>query len=949
MQRRRRILALGLIVIAAIFGAAARAQTPTPTAEQLELLRNLSEEERAELLRQFGIDASDATGRTASRETDQAADRRDEGTLVRMRERRARLGEDDEYLRRILRPDDTVVIQIGFPRAPAVPQAPQESGTAPGTPPSASRRFDAGELPLALEQRVRLTELMESVRAKNPYTLDRNGVLFLPGFGSDGIALAGLDEKQATLRLQTEPAFHRLEVEVVRLPVKKAGPSGLKPFGYDLFGEDTPSTFAPITEVPVPADYVVGSGDQLEIQLYGNMNRTLKLRVGSDGRIRFPELGPINVGGKRFSIVQSDIAARVAHQMIGVQASVAMGETRAIRVFVLGEAIRPGTYTISGLATMTSALYASGGVRPVGSLRNIELKRQGQLVRRLDLYDLLIRGDTSDDARLLPGDVIFIPPVGSTVAVEGEVHRPAIYELRDEASINELVSLAGGLTPEADKSRASLSRIDPDGRRVVVGVPLDASATETARNGDALRILRLRPQIDAGVVLQGHVFRPGSYAYRQGMRLSDVIRSVDELRPNADQHYVLIRRELPPDRTITAVSTDLAAALREPGSTPDVALMPRDEIMVFDLESGRERIMQPLIDELRLQAHVGRPTAIVQIDGRVRAPGNYPLEPAMTVSDLVRAGRLADGAYSGKAELTRFRVENGESRRTDLIEVDLAAALRGDVSADIALEPFDYLSIKEVTQWSADEKVTLRGEVRFPGVYPIRRGDTLQTVLERAGGLTEFAFAEGAVFTRPELREREQDQLDRLGKRLQSDLTSLALQGAAANQGNAASTIQVGQTLLAQLEATTAVGRLVIDLPRVMQAKRGSADDIVLRGGDEISIPRIPQEVTVIGEVQYATSHLFRPGFDRDDYIALSGGTTRKADRGKIYVVRANGSVIAAESNRWFSPGTHLQMRQGDTVVAPLDTDRLPALPFWQAVTSILYNVAIAAAAVNSF
>jgi polysaccharide export outer membrane protein len=292
---------------------------------------------------------------------------------------------------------------------------------------------------------------------------------------------------------------------------------------------------------------------------------------------------------------------------------------------------------------------------------------------------------------------------------------------------------------------------------------------------------------------------------------------------------------------------------------------------------------------------------------------------------------------------------NGEQRQTELIEIDLAAALRGDTAADIALQPFDYLSIKELPEWGQEEKVTLRGEVRFPGIYPIRRGETLQSVLTRAGGLTEHAFPEGAVFARVELRRREQEQLDRLGERLKKDLASLALQGAAANQGNSAATIQVGQALLAQLESSRAVGRLVIDLPRVLDARPESAGDVVLRGGDELVVPRIQQEVTVIGEVQNATSHLWRPELGRDGYISLSGGTTRKADRGRIYVVRANGGVVAAESSRWFSSGGNVRMRPGDTVVVPLDTDRLPALPFWQAVVSIVYNTAIAAAAVNSF
>jgi len=205
------------------------------------------------------------------------------------------------------------------------------------------------------------------------------------------------------------------------------------------------------------------------------------------------------------------------------------------------------------------------------------------------------------------------------------------------------------------------------------------------------------------------------------------------------------------------------------------------------------------------------------------------------------------------------------------------------------------------------------------------------------------------VFTRRELKDREQQQLDRLAERLQSDLASAALQAAAANQGQAGQALTVGQSLLNQLKSTKAVGRLVIDVNRVIESPLGSADDIALREGDELIIPKLKQEVTVIGEVQSSTSHFFRENLTRDDYIGLSGGATRKADRGRIYVVRADGSVVSSEGAGWFRRSGQVAMRPGDTVVVPLDTERMPALPLWQAVTSILYNLAIAAAAVNSF
>jgi len=961
---------VGLLTIDRAF-----AQDVVPSESQLEILRSMTPDQRDALMRQVMGGGALSTGsrdRDSGASADRDLDRVDRDAAMATTER-----EDAEPRIPILKAEDSVIIEIDFqleqrqqtvqlgPNGQPVNAVPTQQTWPPQSQPvplpqqqSQQQQLPPGQKPekeldplkrLTQEEHDRLQKFIDLIRSRNPYLLSRNGEITLPGFAP--IPLAGLTEEQATLRLQIEPSLSQLQIRVTRLPLKKIGIEALQPFGYDLFSR-SPSTFAPVTNVPVPADYMVGAGDELDVQLYGSQNRNLTLIVRRDGSINFPELGPINVGGQRFSAVKSSIEARVERQMIGVRASVSMGDTRSIRVFVLGEAKRQGSYTISGLGTVTSALFAAGGVKPIGSLRHIQLKRQGEIVRELDLYDMLIRGDTHDDAKLLPGDAIFIPPVGKTVSVDGEVRRPAIYELDDESTIGDLVGLAGGITAEADTSRTMLTRIDENRRRVVLEVNLNTpiGKSERLHNGDLLRVPRMRPTLDSGVVVQGHVYIPGAMAYHEGMRLSDVVRSVDELRPNADLHYVLVRRELAPDRRIAALSADLDAALRSPGSAADIVLMPRDRVTVFDLESGRERVIQPLLDELRLQSQIARPTEVVRIGGQAKVPGEYPLEPGMKVSDLIRAGgSLADAAYGGTAELTRYKVVNGESRRTELIEIDLAAVTRGEAAANIALEPFDSLSIKEVPEWGEQEVVTLRGEVRFPGQYAIKRGETLKSVLARAGGLTEYAFPDGSVFTREELKKREQEQLDILAERLQNDLATLALQGAAANQAQAGTALSVGQSLLAQIRTSRSVGRLVIDLPRTMRADLGSGTDIVMRDGDQLIVPKYQQEVTVIGEVQNATSHLYRAELRRDEYISLSGGISRKADKSKIYVVRANGSVVASEGNRWFSRDGNGKMKPGDTVVVPLDTERLPALPFWQAVTQIVYNLAISAAAVSSF
>jgi protein involved in polysaccharide export with SLBB domain len=347
----------------------------------------------------------------------------------------------------------------------------------------------------------------------------------------------------------------------------------------------------------------------------------------------------------------------------------------------------------------------------------------------------------------------------------------------------------------------------------------------------------------------------------------------------------------------------------------------------------------------------------VSIEGQVKVPGKYPLEqPTMRVSDLIRAGgSLDDAAYRGQAELTRYAVEDGDIRRTDLVNVNLAAIRRGDLGADIVLKPYDTLVIKPIPMWMEPGTIEVAGEVRFPGKYPIHQGETLRSVLVRAGGFTDAAFPFGAVFIREELKKREKDQLEILANRLQGDLAALSLEaiagGAVTNSGSGAGASQgliVGQSLLAQLREAKPVGRLVVNVQAVLNGKPGGAEDVLLRDGDKLLIPKKSQEITILGEVQSATSHVYEPGLTRDDYIAKSGGTTQKADRKRIYVVRANGDVMTGNRGGWFRRSRQVEMLPGDTIVVPLDTERVRALPLWQAVTTILYNLAVALLAVRS-
>ena len=805
------------------------------------------------------------------------------------------------------------------------------------------------DMPKTDQEKEDSEKFRKRILSNNPYKLNHFGVLELPGLPA--VPVAGLTATEATRRLGADPDLGDYFVRLTLLRLEPTGQDALKPFGYDLF-EGVPSTFAPVSDIQVPIDYIVGPGDTLDIQLYGNEPSDYELTVERDGRINFPKLGPIMVSGMTFDAAREAIEQRVAKQLVGAHVSVTMGDLRSIRVFVLGEAKKPGSYTVSGLSTMTNALFVSGGVKKIGSLRNIQLKRNGRLVSTLDLYDLLLHGDTSGDQQLLPGDVIFIPPIGNTVSVDGAVQRPAIYELKSEKNVAQAIEIAGGLTPDADATLGQLERILPSRLRQMRNIDLTAAASRATEldNGDKLKIPAIRPTLENSVELTGYVFRPGAFEYHPGLRLSDVLGSFDELRPNADPHYIMIRREVPPEEKLQVISADLKRALAARGSAADPELRPRDQIFVFNLSASRERILQPLIQSLELQATPDSPEQIVSIDGRVKAPGRYPLEPSMHVSDLIRAGgSLEDAAYRGQAELTRYAIADGDARQTELIPVNLAAIWHGEAGADLALRPYDVLVIKPVPMWMEPGTIELAGEVRFPGKYPIHQGETLHSVMQRAGGFTDIAFPEGAVFIREELKKREKDQLELLANRLQGDLAALSLQavassavssggggGAAAGQG-----LIIGQQLLAQLRQTKPVGRLVIDIEGVYKGPAGGAGDVIVKDGDKLIIPKRTQEVTILGEVQSPTSHVFAAGLTRDEYIAKSGGTTQKADRKRIYVVRANGDVISGDRTGWFRRSQSVEMHPGDTIVVPLDTERVNKLQLWQAVTTIIYNLAI--------
>lgn len=755
---------------------------------------------------------------------------------------------------------------------------------------------------------------------------------------------------------------------------------GLKPFGYDLFA-GSPTTFAPVTEVPVPAKYTLGPGDVLKIQLWGSQSLRLELTVSRDGTIEFPERGPVSIAGLTFQQAREQIKRIVSEQYIGVQAAVSLGELRSIRIFVLGETRTPGSYSVSSLSTITNALYVSGGIKSTGSLRNVQLKREGRLIGTLDLYDMLLRGDTSNDARLQPGDVIFIPPVGPRVGIDGEVYRPALYEIDKGTNLQELVALAGGLTPQAYPQITRIERTNDDFLRIIVEADLTKASGKQAnvKSGDQIFIASIADVTGQYIEVRGAATREGKYAWVPGMRVSSVIRNPDaDLLNFADTNYAAIVRTNPKTQQVSVLNLELRKATNNPGGKEDLLLQEEDQLLFFTdagkvpfeldkqksetrdeafNEGGgkaralrakavrftRARLFESVIKRLKAQAGPYAPQQIIRISGPVRYPGEYPLPASGLIQDAIFvAGGLTDSASVLTAELARRYTDDNGVEQTNIQEINLTSALKGN--SNIRLQSRDRLLIKAIPSFGTTRTVTLSGEVRYPGEYTFSDGENLHDVLIRAGGLTENAFPRGAVFTRAKLRQLETERLREAEERLKSNLLGVQLEGNNFSGQNAQRVDEV-RNLLDDVQSSRPVGRMVIDLPKVVSDS--DYQPIRLQDGDTLTIPTIPQAVSVFGEVQFPTSHLYNSGLTVDDYLNRSGGPTRQADENQIYVVKANGSVMLPEKSAWFG-GRSQQLQPGDTIIVPIDVDRLNQLELWTNVSQIVYQMALGAAAVGN-
>ena len=799
----------------------------------------------------------------------------------------------------------------------------------------------------------------------------------------------------------------------------------LKPFGYEVFANE-PFTFAPVSDIAIAQGYILGPGDVVSIQFFGKENADYQLAVSREGQIVIPKLGPFKVAGLSFEEMKRFLAKRIEERIIGVDVIVSIAEMRSMRVFVLGDAYKPGPYTLSSLSSISHALFAAGGISDIGSLRNIQLKRSGKLVSTLDLYDLLIKGDSSSDALLQSGDVIFIEPVGQRVFIEGEVRRPAIYELKSGERFKDVLTMAGGTLPSAFPKSTRVERYSANYYRNVIDIDLtkESDLQRTVAAGDHIYVKKSTEMFEKSVTLIGAITRPGKYQWQPGKKIADLFPQISSyLLPHADLNYSLIIREIDEARNIEVHQFNLSKAIAEQNSLDNFELKANDKVVVFSLATklseekvtldslaytqeelfkveknlakkkyqsqlfwqkygkgsskykeaddvaeteqlinasmtqmaggeieqdvdirelalfSRQRLLIPIIKQLRQQGAAGEPIRLIEIDGEVKFPGIYPLANNARVSDLVSAaGGVKESAFLARAEITRNRIEGIEARKVSK-NIKLASALSGVENENVLLKSKDRLNVHKIPSWSENHVVELRGEFVFPGKYTIRRGDTLADLIAKAGGLTGYAHVEGSVFSRAKLKLLEQNNLIKLASDLRLEIATKSL-----TESRLTTSYAEAQRLLSDLTKLEPLGRLVIDLPELIKNKDY---DVLLENGDILYVPVKSNSINVIGQVQVTSSHMFDKKMDAEDYISQSGGMKKRADAERIYIISANGSIKVLGDDNWFSNSAANSLQVGDTVVVPLDAEYMNNLTLWSTATQIMYNTAVAFAAIN--
>jgi polysaccharide export outer membrane protein len=770
----------------------------------------------------------------------------------------------------------------------------------------------------------------------------------------------------------------------------------LRQFGYDFFQSAPPPTGA--RTGAVPDSYILGIGDELQIAFRGATNESRTARVDRDGRILVGQLPPIQAAGRSLGSVKAQIAAETNRTMLATDVFVSVGDVRSVSVFVGGEVVRPGQYSLTSLSDVVTAIAQAGGVRRTGSLRNVRLVRAGGGTVSIDLYGFLGIG-TPPNIRLQDGDRIIVPVIGQTIGIAGAVARPGVYELRGPANVGVVLAFAGG-------------PIRQRGAEVVVG-RIDRAGTErfervasgaTIQGGDAILVVDGSAGGAAGrVVLAGHVGNRGARSLASAPTIQALLRSPQDLRPDTYLPLaLLVRRDrltgaraflpidlgrewagmgtplLDEDRLILFSQRDIdflsstevrAVTLGNPNPLPGCAGMEQLAFLIAaDRTTQRYRLQREQLELARpgsrfLRSSPAQEQAdatgemagpdpgcprifdeepdllalllerVVLVSGSVRRPGAYPVAGPVPVSTLAS---LAEGV-SDRGRSVVVNITRGRTRVTDQFPLD-PDSLQGPVAL---VEPGDDLRFSAERPELDLGGVQLTGEVRRPGLYTIRRGERLSELLERAGGLSEFAYAYGAVFTRESVAAAQQQGYERTARELNNSLLAITARSREAG----AEGLQGAAALIQLIAAAPAPGRMVVEAdPRVLALRPDL--DTVLEPGDAIFYPKRPNFVLAMGDLNNPGALQFVEGKSAQAYVRDAGGTMQTADDKRIYVVYPNGSAQPLRAGLW-SGRSSLTPPPGSTIVVPKNIDPLYRLSIFRDVTTIISQLAVSAATIG--
>jgi protein involved in polysaccharide export with SLBB domain len=708
-------------------------------------------------------------------------------------------------------------------------------------------------------------------------------------------------------------------------------------YGMSLFKNGTGNADKLPMDVPIGPDYVLGPGDGVVLDISGGAPQRLQAVVDPEGKVNLPEGGTLMVAGSTLAEAERATTQALSRRYNSPKVSLALSRLRTIRIYVVGDVERPGAYDISSQSTVLNALYAAGGPTAGGSLRLVRHYRGEKLISTIDLYDLILRGVRTDVRRLESGDSILVPTAGTQVTVEGEVRRPARYELLHEETLAQVLELAGGISPQGSLRQISIDRVEAHERRVQQTLPVaadaDSAVVERAlaefrvSDGDRVYVAAIRPYTEQSVYLYGHAFRAGPYAFHPGMKLTELIGSYVDLLPEPRRQAEIVR---------------LSGANRQP------------ETIQFDIVSvleGREPAPElQAFDVVRVYGRYDVDAPMVSIKGEVLKPGAYPLEAGMKVSGLIRgAGGFTQSAYREQALVASYEIRDGRSVQVEQRTVELRPSA-GD-AAEPLLKTNDVVMIRQIPGWNdIGASVTVGGEVRFPGVYGIAPGERLSSVIRRSGGFLADSYPQVAVLQRQQVRELNSQLRQQLIAKIESTPSPISRSEAKGDVDPAREFDQQKKEIVSRLKSEPDPGRLVIKISLQLEEWENTANDPPLCAGDSLLVPREPGFVIVHGQVNNTNALVYVPGKTVGAYLRDAGGVTRYADAKEIFVIHADGTVAGRRGAGPFRSLQDEPATPGDLIVVP-DKIRIESQSWKDLVSSaeVLSSLAIAARVALSF